>query len=156
MTSGGVSISAATAADLEELAALEAVAFTHGWSTKALAGELRREEGVFLLARAEGSSTLAGYACWSRIEDEAELLRVAVAPRFRRRGVARRLLTEGLRLLTAAGGRSCYLEVRPDNHGAASLYRSLGFRREGRRRRYYRDGSAADVYLWEEPPRPPP
>jgi ribosomal-protein-alanine N-acetyltransferase len=88
---------------------------------------------------------LSGYACFRLGGGEAELLRIAVAPAERGRGIARRLLAAGLERLRAAGVASCFLEVRPGNASALAVYRALGFELCGRRRSYYRDGTDALV-----------
>ena len=65
--------------------------------------------------------------------DEREILNLAVAPDFRRRGVARALLAsafEGFR-----GG--VFLEVRESNGVAQEFYKSLGFKELSRRAGYY-------------------
>jgi ribosomal protein S18 acetylase RimI-like enzyme len=64
------------------------------------------------------------------VADDVPELTLGVAPAFRRRGVARALLTE---LITVARGTSYQrltLSVDADNP-AASLYRSLGFQKIG-------------------------
>ena len=137
-----VALRVAGVADLPALAALEAASFPDSWSERLLAGELAASGSLLLLA-SDSSSTPLGYAAFRRAADEAELLRVAVAPAARRRGLARRLVEAGLARLLREGVRSCFLEVRPANAPALALYRALGFREAGRRRRYYADGSDA-------------
>jgi ribosomal-protein-alanine N-acetyltransferase len=96
-----------------------------------------------LVADGGEDSPPIGYACFRLGAGEAELLRVAVAPEARGRGVARRLIAAGFERLRAVGVASCHLEVRPGNAGALAVYRALGFESSGRRRAYYRDGSDA-------------
>jgi ribosomal-protein-alanine N-acetyltransferase len=62
---------------------------------------------------------------------------LAVHPAFRRRGVGRFLLAEGLREAHRRGARLATLEVRPSNLAARRLYASLGFVETGRRPGYY-------------------
>ncbi|RLE30269.1 hypothetical protein DRJ54_03055 [Candidatus Acetothermia bacterium] len=52
---------------------------------------------------------------------------VAVHPDYRRRGIARRLLTQAIEHARRHGARVCILDVREDNAPAYNLYRSLGF-----------------------------
>ncbi|RPH56135.1 GNAT family N-acetyltransferase, partial [bacterium] len=78
--------------------------------------------------------------------DDAKLLRLGVAPEERRRGIARALVEDGFTRLRAAGVVACFLEVRANNEGAIALYEAIGFRRAGRRRSYYRDGTDALIY----------
>ncbi len=63
---------------------------------------------------------------------EIEILNLAVAPDFRRLGIAS-LLLEGL----LANSASFFLEVRESNAAAQALYRKFGFVVIGRRPDYY-------------------
>jgi ribosomal-protein-alanine N-acetyltransferase len=135
----------AVAADLPRLAEIEAVAFADPWSAALLATELAQPGGVMLVTGDGPGAPPCGYACFRLGGGEAELLRVAVEPAARGRGVARRLIAGGLERLRAAGVASCYLEVRPGNASALAVYRALGFEPRGLRRAYYRDGTDALV-----------
>ena len=106
------------------------------WSLAALADELRRPH-VDALGVVRGGG-LAGFVLWSRVADEGELRRIAVAAAHRRRGVGQALLTVALERMELAGARRCFLEVRAGNEAAIGLYRRAGFRRAGIRRAYYR------------------
>jgi [ribosomal protein S18]-alanine N-acetyltransferase len=77
---------------------------------------------------------IAGFAV-SRITgpDERELLNLAVAPEFRRRGAGAGLV----RSLVTSDAISVFLEVRECNRAARLFYKSLGFQEIGVRPRYY-------------------
>ncbi len=136
----------AAAADLPCLVELEAAGFAEPWSPEMLAAELMHPGGVVLVADgSDGRRAPSGYACFRLGAGEAELLRVAVAPEARGRGIARQLIAAGFDRLRAAGIASCFLEVRPANISALAVYHALGFERRGHRRAYYRDGSDALV-----------
>ena len=77
---------------------------------------------------------IAGFAVARHTSpDEIEILNLAVDPPFRRRGVARGLITE----LLANFRGSVYLEVRQSNIAARKLYHSMGFEAIGVRKDYY-------------------
>ncbi len=135
----------AAATDLPHLADLEAAGFAEPWSPEMLATELAHPGSVILVADGGDGRAPSGYACFRLAAGEAELLRVAVAPEERGRGLARQLIAAGFERLRAAGVASCFLEVRPANASALALYHALGFEPRGRRRAYYRDGSDALV-----------
>lgn len=148
MTESDLSIRPAREADLPELVALERAAFEHDpWTEAMLRGELGADGAFQLVAPAEGSNgRLAGYATFRLVADEAELLRIAVHPRARRRGLARKLLESGLEELERRSVRRCFLEVRCHNLPARALYAGLGFEQVGVRKGYYPDGSDGLVY----------
>lgn len=84
-----------------------------------------------------------GFALVGRPPDvEGEVHTVAVDPRYRGRGIGRRLV---LAMLEHAAGAPVYLEVRTDNEPALALYGSEGFEIIGTRRGYYRP-SGADAF----------
>jgi ribosomal-protein-alanine N-acetyltransferase len=139
----------ATFQDLEAISRLEEVAFKDPWPADMLACELAHPQALLLLAsRGEGDPP-AGYAAFRHAAGEAELLRLAVLPGERRRGIARVLVAEGLERLVREGIQVCFLEVRVDNEPAVALYEHLGFARIGRRRGYYRDGTDALIFALE-------
>ena len=88
----------------------------------------------FCAVGAEGD--LLGYGGISLVADEAEIITVAVDPRYRRRGIARCLMEHMLRLADQARA-SVYLEVRESNIPARKLYAALGFSDAGVRKNYY-------------------
>lgn len=92
---------------------------------------------------ASGNWKLAGYAIFSLAADEAELLAIATAPEFLRKGIATEIFAEGEEALADAGARTFYLEVREGNLSAIDFYRSLGFEKSGTRNAYYADGENA-------------
>jgi ribosomal protein S18 acetylase RimI-like enzyme len=74
---------------------------------------------------------------------EREIVNVAVAPSYRRLGIARRLIEAELE--GSRGAR--FLEVRESNAAAIRLYRSLGFVPTGRRENYYQDPPEAAIVM---------
>jgi len=64
---------------------------------------------------------------------EREILNLAVAPAFRRRGIAKTLISDLLIQLR----ETLFLEVRASNQAARNLYISLGFQEVACRPQYY-------------------
>ncbi|HEX4229939.1 MAG TPA: ribosomal protein S18-alanine N-acetyltransferase [Bryobacteraceae bacterium] len=81
---------------------------------------------------AEIDGQVAGFLVSRSVHLEREILNLAVAPEWRRRGIAKTLLEHHL-----AQGGTHFLEVRESNLAAQALYRTLGFREVGRRLGYY-------------------
>ena len=63
-------------------------------------------------------------------------MNVAVAPEFRRQGIASALLSALAARLAVQGIRSLTLEVRVSNAAARALYAAFGFAEIGRRKNY--------------------
>jgi [ribosomal protein S18]-alanine N-acetyltransferase len=74
---------------------------------------------------------------------EYEILNLAVAPEFRRRGVAGRLL--GAWLDEVSG--DVFLEVRESNENARKFYNSLGFQQVSIRQKYYKSPDEAAIVM---------
>jgi [ribosomal protein S18]-alanine N-acetyltransferase len=87
--------------------------------------------------RRQGQATLAGFLAARRVDREWELENIVVAPEFRGRGMATRLVEVLLARVRALKGSAVFLEVRESNSAARKLYESAGFRASGRRRLYY-------------------
>jgi ribosomal-protein-alanine N-acetyltransferase len=94
----------------------------------------------------EGATKVAGFATFHQVLDEADLRNLAVAPEYRRHGVARALIEAACHRLRQAGTKRLYLEVRVSNEPALLLYYSLGFDFHSRRKNYYRDPDE-DAYV---------
>lgn len=75
---------------------------------------------------------------------EREILNLAVAPYWRRHGIARRLLELEL---SGAPGVTWFLEVRESNARALNLYQQLGFSPVGRREGYYDSPPEAAIVM---------
>lgn len=60
-------------------------------------------------------------------DHEAYLCNIAVDPKFRRRGIARKMLVACEELTKSRGFRTLYLHVRMGDEGARALYESSGF-----------------------------
>ena len=140
-----VHLRAATIADLAAIAALEGCAFAEPWTADQLAGSLAGTGALAWLATTPEDLPV-GYALFRQVADEAELLRVATAPAWRRRQVAQGLLRRALAEFDRAG-IACHLEVRADNLPAQALYQRLGFDLAGLRKGYYPDHGDAWLYV---------
>ena len=122
---------------LDDLARLERLCFSRPWSRQALKEELTNPAACFLVGEEAGE--VLGYAGMHCAAGECYVDNVAVFPEARRQGVGRRLMEALLQAAAARGGEFLSLEVRPSNLEALALYRGLGFREVGRRRRFYDD-----------------
>ncbi|MGH9639833.1 MAG: GNAT family N-acetyltransferase [Bryobacteraceae bacterium] len=129
-------------ADLPALLAVERQSFAREhWDAESLlayeciVAEVERTVAGFLVSR----QTFAG---GKDAPAEREILNLAVAPAFRRKGVATALLQEELARVGVH-----FLEVRESNRAALALYGKIGFVRAGRRPDYYRSPVEAAIVM---------
>jgi ribosomal-protein-alanine N-acetyltransferase len=143
--------------DLDGILLIDAATFTNPTTRATYEWEARNSDVARLwVARSEppGSRVVAYCAGWL-IFDELHINNLAVHPEWRRRGVARRLLTYVLAAAEEAGAIRATLEVRASNHAALRLYEQFGFRVAATRRSYYRDPEEDARVLWRGPARTP-
>lgn len=131
-----VKIRSMRTADLDAIMRIEYVAFTMPWSSLTYRNLLRRRDADLYVAESPEDG-IVGYAALWGVLDEGELGTLAVEPRRRNRGVARRLLERVLERAQERGMRAVFLEVRVSNTPAQHLYAGYGFRQVGVRRNYY-------------------
>jgi len=106
--------------------------------------DLARIDGLVIVATV--GSSVVGFIAGQLMVDEAEVLDLVTAFRWRRRGVGRLLLAEFVEQVQARGVTRVMLEVRRSNVAAIALYERAGFGQVGERLRYYRDGEDALLF----------
>ena len=127
--------------DLEQILEIENSSFLSPWSQRLFQEELENPlSRVFLLKRPGGEKlTVMGYICLWLVSDEAHILKIAVRPSARRKGVASMLLQFALDYSCRRNIVKAVLEVREHNHPARCFYSKCGFVLVGVRPRYYED-----------------
>jgi len=98
----------------------------------------------------ERDGDVTGYSVVSIAAGEAHILNICVDPEFRSMGYGERLLDEALFRTRTTAVREIFLEVRPSNSNALSLYKKKGFHKVSKRPAYYQaeDGREdADVLV---------
>lgn len=124
-------------------------AFGEAWTRRQVGDALVLPNTHYLLAGPDGAAPregdeAAGFVLSRGAVDEEELLLIAVDPRYRGRGVGGALLERFIAAARARGATRLFLEMR-DGNPAESLYRRHGFASVGRRKAYYRRGTAAPL-----------
>ncbi len=125
----------ATVHDIPALAAIEAACFSQPWSEHAFQESMAGDNTLFLCAVEDG--VIAAYIGLYLAFDEAEVTNIATLPAYRRRGLARALLTGAENALLTRGVTALHLDVRVSNTVAIALYQSIGFIEDGIRRGFY-------------------
>jgi ribosomal-protein-alanine N-acetyltransferase len=141
-----------TLADLADIETIERLSYPTPWSRSMFAGELAKPSSISLGAvDADEDGALVGYLIISRYVDAWHVMNIAVAPPYRRQGVASLLLAELFRVTEGDGRRGYTLEVRVSNAAAIKLYERLGFQPTGVRRGYYTDNREDALVMWKDP-----
>ncbi len=124
-------------ADIQDLIDLEKMCFAYHWTYEQFTLGLERKAFKVLGIREKGR--LAGYIAFSLIEDEMEILNLAVHVDFRRRGMAGLLMDSAFEMCINNGIAKSFLDVKESNMAALTLYRKYGYKQIGVRKKYYPD-----------------
>ena len=135
--------------DLDGIASLESLAFPVPWKRDYFEVEIGAPWRFNRVALCGG--TLAGYVFCAFAGGEVHVNKIAVAPAFRRQGVASALMDEVFAFASRVDAEEMYLEVRVSNQRAQAFYAGLGFSEAGRRAGYYLDGEDALVMVRKLP-----
>lgn len=125
-----------------ECAAIHATSFAYPWK-EADFEQLFVASGTFAEGAIEAKEEhLAGFVLSRVAAGEAEILTIAVAPQWRRRGIASSLLAPHMSGLAASRINRLFIEVDVENTAARALYANFGFEQVGERKAYYRTAGA--------------
>lgn len=119
----------------EKLSALDRLCVgAEGWSAESFRSEVEKENGIVLYI-ADGDNIAALLSGYTAV-GEADITSVAVAPEYRRRGLALQLM-ERFGELLPEDTESIFLEVRESNTAAIALYEKCGFLKLSVRKNFY-------------------
>lgn len=133
------------AADLPAVLALEAKGHAYPWTPGNFQDALNSAYYMVVLEQGE---RIAGYGIVQVILDEGHLLNITIDPALHGRGLGRYLL-QHLIAYAQSHTDTLFLEVRPSNTRAITLYQTAGFNEIGLRRNYYPapEGGREDALL---------
>ena len=120
--------------DLKAVADVERSSYQFPWSIRIVRDCLLAGYHSQVL---EVDGVISGYSIMSAADTEAHLLNLCVHPSYQGLGFGRRLLNSALLRAEELRVERVFLEVRPSNVVAISLYRSSGFELIGTRPSYY-------------------
>tara|TARA_Y100001978_G_C23445119_1_gene314909 strand:- start:11 stop:451 length:441 start_codon:yes stop_codon:yes gene_type:complete len=86
---------------------------------------------------------IIGVCVFQKILCNAELIYISIHPKFKRKGLGKKLLKEIFKQCRIFAIEKIFLEVSDKNLDALNFYHSFGFKTTGIRKRYYKDGSNA-------------
>ncbi|NOX69618.1 MAG: ribosomal protein S18-alanine N-acetyltransferase [Gammaproteobacteria bacterium] len=123
-----------THGDLASVSDIERLSYDFPWSHGVFRDCLLAGYGCMVLER---GSAVVGYGILSIAAGEAHILNLCVASEFRGLGYGERILDDIVERAHYAGVGTIFLEVRPTNANALSLYRKKGFHKIAKRPAYY-------------------
>ena len=123
--------------DLDQVMAIEKKSFAAPWSRNLFKETLTFSLAFNFVVRKKIDNKVVGYANFYLIRDEVQVLNIAIEPGSRGKGYATRLLVHAIAFLKERKAEDIYLEVREGNATALRLYHKLGFRKIGKRKKYY-------------------
>lgn len=125
-----------TESDLVGIMEVEIAAYPHPWDKQIMRDCLRVSHyhgWVF-----EINESISGYLFLSVVAGEMHILNLCIHPDLQGQGWGRTVLQRAFDLaVTEYQANMCFLEVRPSNLSALSLYQSEGFNEIGVRKNYY-------------------
>lgn len=119
--------------DVVNVMALERSAHSHPWRQSSFEDCLKGRQRCWL---AEHKNNLVGYVVITHGGGDAELLNIAVSPKFQRKGIGSALLQHAISCVVGFADM-LFLEVRISNRKAIELYSKEGFFEVGNRKDYY-------------------
>jgi [ribosomal protein S18]-alanine N-acetyltransferase len=148
MAPAGLHIEPGQTRDASDLARIHAQGFYRGWPSAEFASFLSEADTPVYVA-CDAKRKIAGFALVRIAADEAELLTIAVDPKWRGKKIGQALLKAVFDDLMMSPARRMFLEVSEDNTAAIKLYGKQGFATISSRKGYYAkpDGSAATALV---------
>lgn len=133
---------------LDGVTEVERESFSVPWSRASFEGELKNKCAYYIVA--EEGNRCVGYAGMHDAAGEADIINIAVAPEFRRRGIAQQLLDALVSECEKRDVELLHLDVRESNAAAIALYTKNGFVRDGLRKGYYSDNREAAILMTKQ------
>ncbi|MCL4270785.1 MAG: ribosomal protein S18-alanine N-acetyltransferase [Anaerolineales bacterium] len=142
----GLFIRKMIAHDLEQVIAIDQVSFSLPWPQRSFQFELTDNLASRCWVAELDGRIVAMIVSWFII-DELHVATIATHPEFRGRGIGKKLLIHALLSAKKEGAVKSFLEVRASNVVAQSMYRTLGFVEDGRRKEYYKDNNEDAILM---------
>ena len=133
------SIAAFDESHIDGIVAIENTSFKQPWQRISFFSEIYCKDSLGKVVVHPSHETIIAYALLRLNFDDLHLLRIAVAPGWRHKGIAAWLLKKCFKTAINRGANIAYLELRQSNIFAKNLYLKLGFKIITQRPKYYMD-----------------
>lgn len=142
-----VSFRKMTLEDLDAVYEIEILSFTLPWTKDAFYHEMVTNEHAYYVI-AETQEGIVGYCGMWLVMDEAHVTNIAIHPDQRGKKLGGGLMQAAIDTAKEQGAVLMTLEARVSNTVAQNLYRKLGFKNGGIRKRYYTDNYEDAIVMW--------
>jgi len=129
----------------QDILDIERISFPYPWDSNSFSSEIGRSISHLWVSLID--EVLEGYICFWIFADEIHLMNVAVHPEWRGKGLGEGLLYKMIEVGISKGAKTAWLEVRPSNRVARSLYEKAGFREVGFRHGYYKETNEGAIIM---------
>lgn len=135
--------------DIPEVVEIDRNSFTLPWTERSFKYEVMENSAARCWVTIVDERVASMLVLWI-IVDEAHIATIATHPKFRRRGLAKKMLIHSLVAAREEGAKKALLEVRARHVIAQKIYCDIGFVEVGHRPMYYRDNGEDAVLMTME------
>ncbi|MBU6263222.1 MAG: ribosomal protein S18-alanine N-acetyltransferase [Actinomycetales bacterium] len=141
-----ISYREATLLDIPILVSMDRAYFPHtAWPAEQFRAEIGKATRMFLVVESNAQIIAYAGAFLPNAGGEGDIMTIAVAPEFRRKGIAKELIARLESWAKARGAIAMMLEVDVSNIEAIKLYQNLGYESLNIRKNYYGYGRDAQI-----------
>jgi ribosomal-protein-alanine N-acetyltransferase len=137
--------------DIPAVVEIDRASFSLPWPESSYHYELHDNKASRCLVAEDGENGVVAMIVSWMILDELHIATFATRSDHRRKGIGKLLLRSALDVAREDGARRAFLEVRESNNAAQAMYEGFGFKKTGRRPRYYRDNDEDAILMTLEP-----
>jgi len=119
--------------DIDTIAEIEQQVTPHPWNRKQFEDSFLKHHCLSMVL----GDQLVGYAVFTLVAGESEILNIAIGSQWQGRGLGSQLLNAVIERISGKA-EHLFLEVRADNYPAQTLYQNAGLVEICVRRNYYR------------------
>jgi ribosomal-protein-alanine N-acetyltransferase len=132
--------------DLKYVLKIEEQSFSTSWTFNAFIYELLvNEKATYCTYKVENQ--IIGYIGYWLLDDDIHITNLAVAPIFRKKGIASQLINYIINKAKDIGVSQVSLEVRVSNYEAIKLYQKIGFIKGKLLKKYYKREDGVEMLL---------
>lgn len=134
--------------DIPDIYIIEKMCFSCPWSYDLIFKDVVENalSDYFIAKNQKGE--VVGFSGMYYIIDEANIINIAVEPKYRNKGVGGMLVSHMIKNAINKRCTGITLEVRVSNEAAINIYAKFGFEIEGIRKSYYSDNNEDAYIMW--------